>query len=128
MFMMLKEGTDQSHILNNMKKVVSQCIVNGPDVNKISYNDFEYLFLNMRIRSIGEEIDLHIKCDACEKPTPVSVSLEDVVVKVKDGDTDQKKIMVNDEVGVICSPMKMQNVGDALVNAEGSYQCGNSLY
>jgi|TARA_Y100000114_G_scaffold38349_1_gene34047 hypothetical protein len=118
MFMMLKEGTDQNHILNNMKKIVSQCIVNGPDVNKISYNDFEFLFLNMRIRSIGEELDIHIKCSKCEKPTPVSVSLEDVVVKVKEGDNNQKKIMINDDVGVICSPMKMQHVGDALVSAE----------
>ena len=48
MFMMLKEAKDQNLLVNNLKKIVEQCIIDGPNIDDISYNDFEILFLSMK--------------------------------------------------------------------------------
>ena len=78
MFMMLKEAKDQNLLVNNLKKIVEQCIIDGPNIDDISYNDFEILFLSMRVRSMGESVDLSLKCKSCGKQSPVSINLDDV--------------------------------------------------
>ena len=44
------------------------CILDDTDINKISFSDFEYLFVNMRVRSMGESVDLEV-CSTLVKMT-----------------------------------------------------------
>ena len=113
MFMMLKEAKDQNLLVNNLKKIVEQCIIDGPNIDDISYNDFEILFLSMRVRSMGESVDLSLKCKSCGKQSPVSINLDDVCETTKKTDIGEAKIMLNEEVGVICTPIKMSRMGQA---------------
>ena len=72
MMMVLKESTDTTMIIQNLKKIVANCIISDFDVNTLSYTDFEYLFLNMRVRSMGEHVDFKTTCESCGKMTPIS--------------------------------------------------------
>ena len=60
-----KESTDSNMVLNNLKKIMSQCILSELDIDKLTYSDFEYLFLNMRVRSMGESDDINTTCPSC---------------------------------------------------------------
>ena len=56
LFLMLKESKDNGMVIENLKKIMQRCILDETRMSDIAYADFEYLFLNMRVRSIGEKI------------------------------------------------------------------------
>ena len=55
------ESEDQKQITTAIKNVISNCILTrGIKVEKLSTFDIEYLFLNIRGKSVGEEVDVII--------------------------------------------------------------------
>lgn len=79
-----KESEDQEQIANAIKDVISNCILTrGIKVETLSSFDFEYLFLNIRGRSVGEDVEVLITCpDDGETQVPVTINLDDIKVKV----------------------------------------------
>lgn len=79
-----KESDDQEQIANAIKDVISNCILTrGIKVETLSSFDFEYLFLNIRGRSVGEDVEVLITCpDDGETQVPVTINLDDIKVKV----------------------------------------------
>ena len=52
------ESEDQKQITNAIKNVIGNCILTrGTKVEKLSTFDIEYLFLNIRGKSIGETVE-----------------------------------------------------------------------
>ena len=57
------ESEDSSTIANAVKEVISSCIITrGVKVEELSTFDIEYLFLNIRGKSVGEEVEVLITC------------------------------------------------------------------
>ena len=57
------ESQDNKQIANAIKDVLSACILSkGVKVNDLSTFDIEYLFLNIRGKSVGEEVEVMITC------------------------------------------------------------------
>ena len=57
------ESEDTQHIANAIKEVISSCIITrGIKVDELSTFDIEYLFLNIRGKSVGEEVEVLITC------------------------------------------------------------------
>ena len=81
------ESEDQKQITNAIKNVISNCILTrGTKVEKLSTFDIEYLFLNIRSRSIGESIDLVITCpDDGETKVNAQIYIDEIGIK-KDKD------------------------------------------
>lgn len=79
-----KESEDQEQIANAIKDVISNCILTrGIKVETLSSFDFEYLFLNIRGRSVGEDVEVLITCpDDGVTQVPVTINLDDIKVKV----------------------------------------------
>ena len=70
------------------------------DVASLAVFDLEYLFLQLRGKSVGEEIELqmkHTSGNECKHVTPVKLNIDDIKVqgKVSDG-----KIMIDENIGV----------------------------
>lgn len=80
---MAMESDDLSDIGRAIKDVLSSCILTrGIKVDKLSTFDIEYLFLNVRGKSVGETIDLLITCqDDGTTKVPVSISIDEIKVK-----------------------------------------------
>jgi hypothetical protein len=78
-----KESEDQEQITNAIKDVISNCILTrGIKVDSLSSFDFEYLFLNIRGRSVGEDVEVLITCpDDGVTQVPVTINLDDIKVK-----------------------------------------------
>ena len=83
------ESQDNKQIANAIKDVLSACILSrGVKVNDLSTFDIEYLFLNIRGKSVGEEVEVMITCpDDGETQVPAVINLDDIKVQVNDEHT-----------------------------------------
>ncbi len=77
------ESQDTKQIARAVKDVISKCILSkGIKVERLSTFDIEYLFLNIRSRSVGESIDLVITCpDDNETKVNTQIYIDEIQVK-----------------------------------------------
>jgi len=91
------EGKD---IINAVKEIVTECTFGKIDLGKMPMFDVEYIFLNIRAKSVGEVSNLRLKCpDDEETYADVEVDLSTVQVQVEKG--HNPKIELTDEMGLI---------------------------
>ena len=85
------ESKNQDEITNAVKDVLKKCILTrGVKVDELPTFDIEYLFLNIRAKSIGEDIKMTVTCpDDGTTQVPVTVYVDEIeVIKPKDHETD----------------------------------------
>ena len=85
------ESKNQNEITNAVKDVLMKCILTrGIKVDDLPTFDIEYIFLNIRAKSIGEDIKLIVTCpDDNETEVPVTIYVDEIkVVKPKEHTTD----------------------------------------
>ena len=92
------ESEDTKQITTAIKTVIKNCIkTRGIKVESLPTFDIEYLFLNIRGKSVGEEIEVNLICpDDNETSAAVTVNLDDIQVVKNDDHTNQIKI--DDEI------------------------------
>ena len=79
-------GGDELERFNTVKAVVAVCFENNRlDVDALSSADLEYLFLQLRIRSVGETVDLILTCAECGNKQDSILDLLSVAVTTPDG-------------------------------------------
>ena len=88
------ESKDQMGITNAVKEVLKKCILTkGIDVDSLPTFDIEYLFLNIRAKSIGEDIKLTVTCpDDGETKVPVTIYVDEIKVMKPKGHTKDVKL------------------------------------
>ena len=81
------ESEDTKQIARAVKDVISKCILSkGIKVDKLSTFDIEYLFLNIRGKSVGEQIEVMVTCpDDGKTQVPMSINIDDIKIQ-KDKD------------------------------------------
>ena len=87
------ESKSQVEITNSVKDVLKKCVITrGVKIDDLPTFDIEYLFLNIRAKSIGEDINLVVTCpDDKETEVNVTVYVDEIeVVKSKDHTPDIK--------------------------------------
>ena len=85
------ETRDQSEMTNAVKDVLKKCILTrGVKVDNLPTFDIEFIFLNIRAKSIGEDIKLTVTCpDDRETQVSTTIYVDEIeVVKPKDHTTD----------------------------------------
>ena len=88
------ESEDTKQITNAIKAVIKSCVLTkGIKVETLPIFDIEYLFLNIRGKSVGEDIDVNLICpDDNETEVSVSVNLDDIKVQKPEGHSNQIKL------------------------------------
>ena len=88
------ESEDTKQITNAIKAVIRACILTkGVKVESLPTFDIEFLFLNIRGKSVGEEIDVNLICpDDNETEVNVSINLDDIQVQKPEGHSNQIKL------------------------------------
>ena len=81
------ESKSENEITNAVTDVLKKCILTkGVDVDNLPTFDIEYLFLNIRAKSIGEDIKLTVTCpDDNETKVPVTVYVDEIKVQKQKG-------------------------------------------
>ena len=85
------ETKNQNEITNSVKDVLKKCILTrGVKVDDLPTFDIEYIFLNIRAKSIGEDIRMTVTCpDDRKTQVPVTLYVDEIkVIKPKDHKTD----------------------------------------
>ena len=80
------ESQDTKQIARAVKDVISKCILSkGIKVDRLSTFDIEYLFLNIRGKSVGEQIEVMVTCPDDEKTqVPMSINIDSIKVEKDD--------------------------------------------
>ena len=88
------ESEDTKQITTAIKNVIRNCIkTKGIKVEELPTFDIEYLFLNIRGKSVGEEIEVNVTCpDDGETQVPVTINLDDIEVQKNDEHTNRIKV------------------------------------
>ena len=93
------ENDDQEQILDAITKTIQNCLHTKIKVEDMALFDIEYLFLQIRARSISEEIEMKVTCaDDGETTVDVKFMVDDVKVNFPKGHTNVIKL--NDELTV----------------------------
>jgi hypothetical protein len=97
MLLMAASAEDQNSMIDAVKDVIASCVISDINVDTLPYFDLEYIFLNIRAKSIGEIVKMEYRHTggvnyagiACETVTPVDINLEEVKVQKSDGHTNK---------------------------------------
>ena len=91
------ESEDNKQITTAIKAVLKSCVLTkGIKVETLPTFDIEYLFLNIRGKSVGESIDVNIICPDDEKTSvKVVIDLDDIKVNKTEGHSNQIKLDEN---------------------------------
>ena len=83
------ESRDQNEITNSVKDVLKKCVITrGIKIDDLPTFDIEYLFLNIRAKSIGEDINLVVTCpDDRKTEVEVTVYVDEIEVIRPEGHT-----------------------------------------
>jgi hypothetical protein len=98
--MMAMESKSSADITQAVKDIVNECTFNKIDISSVPMFDVEYIFLQIRSKSVGEVSKLKLLCPDDEK-TYADVELNLNEVKVQVGDDHTNKIELGDGKGMI---------------------------
>ena len=92
------ESEDNKQITNAIKAVLKSCILSKAiKVESLPTFDIEYLFLNIRGKSVGEDLDVNIICpDDNKTQVPVTIALDEI--EVQKDDNHNNKIKLDDSI------------------------------
>ena len=88
------ESEDTKQITNAIRTVLKNCIqTRGIKVESLPTFDIEYLFLNIRGKSVGEDLEVSVTCpDDGETQVPVTIYLDDIKVQKDENHTNRIKV------------------------------------
>jgi len=80
---MAMESEDMNQITSAIIQIISDCILNKDiKVESLATFDMEYLFLNIRAKSVGETVEVNVTCpDDGETQVEMSINIDDIKVK-----------------------------------------------
>lgn len=95
--LMALQGNEED-ILLAIRNAVDDCTFGALDIETIPNFDLEYIFMQIRIKSAGESLDLELTCQHCEEKNDYKLSLPDVNIVRTDG--HKQKIILTSNLGV----------------------------
>jgi len=118
------ESGKSEDMLQSVKDIVNECTFQKLKLGEMPMFDVEYLFLNIRAKSVGEVSKLKVLCqDDMETYATVEINLNEVNVQV-DGELHSNKIELTDEMGVI---MKYPTIDSFTTNGIQNITAANMI-
>ena len=109
MLLIAQQTGDEKDIIKAVENIINECTFKKIDAKKLPIFDLEYIFIQLRAKSIGEVSTVTVTCpDDGETKVEVDINLEDVVCEKSDEHTN--KIELTDTVGVIMNYPRVNNV------------------
>ena len=106
LLLMAKEAEDLSSLLDTVKQIINNCCLDEKvDIENLPLFDLEMIFIHLRLRSVGETLELTYKCEnvveeeRCGNSMAFEVDLNKVEVIVPIDHTN--KIMISEEIGMM---------------------------
>lgn len=104
--LLAQQSEDAMVMVDTLKNVIKSCVQDNIDVNKLATFDLEYMFLQIRGKSVGETIDLVFACDLDHgeegnEKSKVNVRINIADINVEKEKEHTSKIELYGDVGVV---------------------------
>jgi hypothetical protein len=99
LLLMAKNSEKTEDIINTVKQVIQNCIIEPIDVEKLAIFDIEYIFIKLRSKSVGEIVDLDYNDPETDENIKFKINLDDIEVKRNDEHTN--KFILFENIGVV---------------------------
>jgi hypothetical protein len=100
-----QQSEDLMVMVDTLKSVVKTCVLDSIDANKLATFDLEYMFTQIRAKSVGEIIELIFPCDndhgEDNEKARVKVSIDLTTLQVEKDPSHASKIDLFGDVGVV---------------------------
>ena len=140
LLMMAQESEDDNQVVDTVSQIVSACTFDKIDVNTSPMFDIEYIFLQIRGKSVGEKIDLMLTCPDDEKTSvPVQVDINDISVLMSEEHNNEIDItndikmvfrypLLKDVKGIPVNTKDVDLIFHLLYGCTESIQHGEEIY
>ncbi len=114
------ESEDEKQMQGAVKQILKNCILSrGVKVDDLSVFDIEYLFLNIRGKSVGEEVKLNLICpDDNETQVEVTIDIEDIQVQKPEG--HDRVVKLTEEVALVMKYPSMETFVKNNITGDGN--------
>tara|TARA_X000000368_G_C23026480_1_gene710461 strand:+ start:1005 stop:1715 length:711 start_codon:yes stop_codon:yes gene_type:complete len=125
-------GTDKA-TYEAIRNIIKSCCLDPVDINKLPLFDMEYIFLNIRAKSVGETVKIKVKCPDDEK-TEVEVEVDLTTIKVEMDETHDARLQLTDDIGVLMmypsfeTVSKQQNVKEGQETQQLFHMISSCMY
>jgi hypothetical protein len=111
LFLMANEAEDVDSVLDVIKQVINNCLLDEFDIDTLPMFDIEYIFLNIRARSISEVLNLKYKCNntipkegeieehKCNNLVEIDLNVLDIQPEKQESHTN--KVEITENMGVV---------------------------
>jgi len=99
--LMALQAKDLNQINDAMRTVISACTNGSIDTRKVCTADAEYAFLQIRSKSVGEEVKPEVECSNCHKKTNIKIKLDTITVSTLDKQKVDPMISITDNVTIV---------------------------
>lgn len=104
LFLMNNENSDAQETVNVIRQVLKNCVLSEIDVDALPVFDLEFLFMNLRARSVSEVVNLKYKCNnvvgenQCNAVNDININVLEIKPTFYPEHTN--KIQLTDKVGI----------------------------
>lgn len=99
--MLAHQSEDTTAMLDTLKGVIKACTLDKLNVDKLAMFDIEYIFLQLRAKSVGEISELNFTCKQCNDPKArMKVDIDLTKIEVTFNDDHTADIQLFEDVGV----------------------------
>jgi len=102
-----QESKDLDQIITAINQIITNCI-EDIDVDELAMFDLEYLLINLRSKSVGNEVEFKIKDPDTEEVVELSIDLNDI--EIKKDEKHNKIIEVNDDISMVMQYPKLNQL------------------
>lgn len=107
--MIAQQSEDPMVMVNTLKDVIKSCVVGEFNAEELATFDLEYIFTQLRAKSVGETVDLIFPCDVCEdEKARVQISFDITKLQVETLPDHDSKVHLFGDVGVVMKYPTMQ--------------------
>ena len=140
LLMMAQESEEDQQIVDAVTSLVRTCTFDKIDANNSPMFDVEYIFLQIRGKSVGENVQLKLICPDDEKTSvDVEVDINDIAVQMTDNHTNEIKItdtvkiflnypLLRDMKGILAETSQMQQIFSMLTKCVHEIHYGEQIF
>ena len=103
--MIAQQSENQKVMVDTLKSVISSCVTDNIDIDSLAMFDLEYIFTQLRAKSVGENVELIMSCDEDHgdqnKLAKVKVSVDLSQIQVVSDESHTNKLSLWGNVGVV---------------------------
>ena len=105
-----QETGDDEASYRAVRNIIENCVTEPIDLDRMPLFDMEYIFLNLRAKSVGEVAQLKVKCpDDNKTMVDIEVDLTQVQVHMEEG--HNARIQLTDDIGILMAYPSLGTVG-----------------